>query len=217
MTKEMRKDLTPQDYIRQMFCETKDGKLSITYYPYVGEPETITYQVNWAEEDTEQIVQKYNLLTDALSRIGRLHDQLEQEENRKSLLTATDLEVWNTYIRPYDPFEMDLSAFELGFYYDPVELQESIINAIHERGRYGDLVEEEETLWIRYCIWREEQSQKRIPFNRRSSAALIRAARRYEKMVSMDAPESVVTEEGRCLAEEMVLYYAGKEEPIVWE
>jgi hypothetical protein len=26
-----------------------------------------------------------------------------------------------------------------------------------------------------------------------------------------------VTEQGRCLAEEMVLYYAGKEEPIVWD
>ena len=66
-------------------------------------------------------------------------------------------------------------------------------------------------------MWREEQSQQRIPFNRRSSADLIRAARRYEKIVSMNAPEVVVTEEGRGLAEEMVLYYAGKDEPIVWE
>ena len=66
-------------------------------------------------------------------------------------------------------------------------------------------------------MWREEQSQKRIPFNRRSSADMIQRARQYEKLISLLAPENVVTEEGRYLAEEIVLYYAGKEEPIVWD
>ena len=56
MTREMRDDLTPQGYIRQMFRETQDGKLSITDYPFIGEPETITYQVNWTEEDAGQIM-----------------------------------------------------------------------------------------------------------------------------------------------------------------
>ena len=217
MTEEMRNDLTPQGYIRQLFRETADGKLAITYYPFVGEPETRTYEVNWTAADAEQIVSRYILLTNALTRIGRLHDQLEDAENRNKLLTAADLEVWNTYIRPYDPFEIDLSAFEYGLPYDPVELQETIINAIQERGRYGDLTEEEEGLWKRYCIWREEQSQKRIPFHRRSSADLIQAARRYEMAIRLDAPELVVTEQGRSLAEEMVLYYAGSEAPIVWD
>jgi hypothetical protein len=68
MTKEMRDDLTPQGYIRQMFRETKDGQLDINYYHYIEEPETITYQVNWTAEDANLIVQKYNLLTSALAR-----------------------------------------------------------------------------------------------------------------------------------------------------
>ena len=38
-----------------------------------------------------------------------------------------------------------------------------------------------------------------------------------EKLISLGAPEIVVTEEGRLLAEEMVLYYFGKDEPIVWD
>jgi hypothetical protein len=142
---------------------------------------------------------------------------LGSEESRKELLTETDLEVWNTYIRPYAPFEIDLSAFEYGLPYDPVELQETIINAIQERGRFGDLVEEEEALWKRYCIWREEQSQTRIAFHRRSAADLIQAARRYEMAIHLDAPELVLCDQGRSLAEEMILYYAGKEEPIVWD
>ncbi len=36
-------------------------------------------------------------------------------------------------------------------------------------------------------------------------------ARRYAKFNAMGAPEIVITEEGRCLAEEMVIYYYGKE------
>ena len=92
-----------------------------------------------------------------------------------------------------------------------------LIENIYERGRLGDLIEEEELLLKQYYIWREEQSQKRIPFNGRSSALLILRARRYEKLISLGAPEIIVTEEGRCLAEEMVLYYFGKEDPIIWD
>ena len=40
---------------------------------------------------------------------------------------------------------------------------------------------------------------------------------RYEKLIRMGVPEIVITEEGRCLAEEMVLYYFGKEEPVIWD
>ena len=216
MTREMRDDLTPQGYIRQVFRETQDGKLSITYYPFSGEPETITYQVNWTEEDAEQIIQKYNLLTFALARIGRLHDQLEDEQSRNKLLSEDELQIWNTYVKPYEPMVVDWGQLYPISPCEPNELM-SLIQEIHERAQFGDLIEQEEMLWKQYCMWREEQSQKRIPFNRRSSADMIQRARRYEKLVSMHAPETVVTEEGRCLAEEMILYYAGKAEPIVWE
>ena len=201
MTKEMRNDLTPQGYIRQMFRETQNGELSITYYPFLGEPETVTYRVNWTEEDAEQIIQKYDLLTMALARIGRLHDQLTDEAARQELLTEKQQAVWEVYVRPYEPFEKDLA----------------VVQMIHGRAQLGDLLEEEEDIWKRYCMWREAESQKRIPFHRRSSADMIQRASRYERLISLQAPELVVTEEGRRLAEEMVLYYAGKEEPIVWE
>ena len=216
MTREMRDDLTPQGYIRQMFRETKDGKLSITDYPFIGAAETSTYQVNWSEEDSETIVQKYNLLTFALARIGRIHNQLDDEQSRNKLLSEGDLVIWDTYVKPYEPIVVD---WEQLYPIPPCEPNEltSLIQDIHERSKFGDLIEEEEQLWKQYCMWREEQSQKRIPFNRRSSADMIQRARRYERLLSMHAPEVVITEEGRCLAEEMVLYYAGKEEPNVWD
>ena len=216
MTEEMRNDLTPQGYIRQLFRETADGKLAITYYPFVGEPETRTYEVNWTAADAEQIVSRYILLTNALTRIGRLHDQLEDAENRNKLLTAADLEVWNTYVQPYEPMEVNWDELYPIPPCEPDALM-SLIQEIHERGQCGDLIEEEEMLWKQYCMWNEEQSQKRIPFNRRSSANMILAAKRYEGAIRLSAPEIVVTDQGRSLAEEMVLYYAGKEEPIVWD
>ena len=199
MTEQMRNDLTPQGYIRHMFAENER-----------------TFHEKWSAEDAEKTVQRYNLLTSALNRIGRLHDRLTDEESRKRLLSEADLEVYNTYVHPYEPMEVN---WEEVYPIPPCEHDElmSLIQEIHERGRCGDLIEEEELLWKQYCMWKEEQSRKRIPFNRRSCADLITRASRYERLISLGAPEIIVTEEGRCLAEEMVLYYFGKEEPIAWE
>lgn len=218
MTEQMRNDLTPQGYIRRMFSETVNGEFKVGYRNpdnhFIEEERTI--QVNWTEEDAENTVQRYNLLTSALARIASVHDQLNDEESRKELLSEADLEVWNTYVRPYDPMEVNWDELYPIPPCEPNELM-SLIAEIHERGRYGDLIEEEELLWKQYCMWEEEESRKRIPFNRRTSTDLITRAMRYERFISLGAPEIVVTEEGRCLAEEMVLYYFGKEEPVVWE
>ncbi len=218
MNGKMRNDLTPQGYIRRMFCETKDGKVKVGYESLQDgfAEEERTFYLNWTAQDVEKIVERYNLLTSSLARIARLHDQLNDEKSRKELLSETDLEIYNTYVHPYEPMQVDWDELSPIPPCEPSELL-SLIEDIHERGRYGDLIEEEELLLKQYYMWREEQSQKRIPFNRRSCADMILRASRLEKLISLGAPEIVVTEEGRCLAEEMVLYYFGKEEPIVWE
>jgi hypothetical protein len=218
MTEQMRNDLTPQGYIRHMFAETKNGRFAVGYKNpdnHFVEEERI-FEVNWSANDAEEIEEKYNLLTSSLTRIGRLHDQLEDDETRKKLLSKSDLEVWNIYVRCFESMNVNWDELYPIPPCEPHELM-GLIFDIQERGRYGDLIEEEEKLWKQYCMWEEEQSRKRIPFNRRSSVNLIKRAMRYERLISMGAPEIVVTEEGRCLAEEMVLYYFGKEKPIVWD
>lgn len=218
MSNQMRNDLTPQGYIRHMFAETKDGKIKVNYENSengFAEEERIFY-VNWTGEDVENTVQRYTLLTAALARIGRLHDQLTDEECRKALLSESDLKVYNTYVHPYEPFRVNWDELYPLPPCEPDELM-ALVEETFERGRLGDLIEEEERLLKQYCMWREAQSRKRIPFNRRSSVALILRAARYEKLISLGAPEVVVTEEGRCLAEEMVLYYFGREESIEWD
>lgn len=218
MNGQMRSDLTPQGYIRHMFAETVNGEFKVGYENPDNDfaEEERSFHVNWTAEDAEKTVQRYNLLTFALARIGRIHDQLKDEESRKRLLSKADLEVYNTYVHPYEPMKVNWDELYPIPPCEPSELM-SLIQGIHERGRYGDLIEEEELLWKQYCMWNEEQSQKRIPFNRRSCADLITRASRFERLISLGAPEIVVTEEGRCLAEEMVLYYFGKEEPIIWD
>ena len=217
MNVQMRNDLTPQGYIRHMFAETQNGEFKVGYTEFFNDsaPEERTLQLNWTAEDAEKVEQRYNLLTSALARIAHLHDQLENEENRKKLLSESDLEVWNTYVQPFEPMEVNWDELYPLSPCEPEELP-YLICEIHERA-IGDLIEEEELLLKLYYMWREEQSQKRIPFNRRSSADMITRAMRYEKLISIGAPEIIVTEEGRLLAEEMVLYYFGKEEPIVWD
>ena len=217
MTKEMRRDQTPQAYIRHLFAETENGKFTVSYdVDYVNE-EKLTFEVNWTADDAEQLEQKYNLLTLALARIAKFHDQLEEdEENAKKLLSDADFEIWNTYVRPYEPFEVNWDELYPIPPCEPDELM-SLVNDTFERAQLGDLIEEEELPLKQFCMWREEQSQKRIPFNRRSCADLITRAARYEKLISISAPRLVVTEEGRRLAEEMVIYYFGKEEPIIWD
>ena len=218
MTEQMRSDLTPQGYIRHMFAETENGRFTVGYKNPDNnfvEEERI-FEVRWTADDAEEIEERYNLLTFALARIGRIHNQIEDEESRRRLLSKSDFEVYNTYVKPYEPMKVNWDEL---YPIPPCEQDELmwLIHDIHERGMYGDLIEEEEKLWKQYSMWKEEESQKRIPFNRRSCANMIERAMRYERFISMGAPEIVITEEGRCLAEEMVLYYFGKDEPIEWD
>ena len=218
MTEQMRRDLTPQGYIRKMYAETVNGECTVGYAdPTRNYEETQRMlHLNWTEDDAEQLVVQYNLLTTALARIARVHDQLDDEQSRAELLSESDLDIWNTYIRPFEPMEVNWDELYPIPPCEPDELM-ALIHTIHIRACDSDLIEEEELLWKQYCMWQEEQSQKRIPFNRRSSVDLITRASRYERLISLGAPEIIVTEEGRCLAEEMVLYYFGKEMPLIWE
>ena len=217
MTEQMRNDLTPQGYIRHMLAETENGSFTVTYKNSGSSAvEEKIFKLSWTTEDAEEIEEKYNLLTSALTRIGRIHDQLDDEANRKKLLSQSDLEIWDRYVRRFDPMEVNWSEFDSITPCEPQELM-SLIFCIREHSNHGETSDEEERLLQQFDEWEEEQSQKRIPFNRCSGANILKRAMRYEKFIHMGAPEIVVTEEGRCLAEEMVLYYFGKEEPIVVE
>lgn len=86
MNVQLRNDLTPQGYIRHMFSETENGEFKVGYTDFYNNSaiEERTFYVNWTAEDAEKIVQRYNLLTSALTRIARLHDQLKDEKAERN-------------------------------------------------------------------------------------------------------------------------------------
>lgn len=65
MNAQMRNNLTPQGYIRQMFTETENGEFKVGYENIENDfaEEESTFRVNWTAEDAEKTVQRYNLLT----------------------------------------------------------------------------------------------------------------------------------------------------------
>lgn len=203
MTAEMRKELTPQQYIRQLFADTKDGKLQITYYyPFdYQEPYTLTYAMDWTEADVETMLQRYETLTAMLRKIAQLEDRLQEEENRKALLTPEEQRVWDIFIRPFSPFEVD----------------EEEIKELYYRGEFDTLDDEENALLERHWWWREGNTLERLPFLRRSPTSMILYARRYEALASLHAPQLLIEEAGRWLAEEMVLYCHGPQEKQTFE
>ena len=191
MTEDIRKECTPQDYIRRLFCETKGGELKISYFPFLDQPYSFTYRMDWTNQDAEAIVARYNSLTAALTQIGKCHNKLGDEKKRKELLSPKELDVWDTYIRPFESFEVDSDA----------------IADLYFKSETDSLEDEEYELLDRYYDWFVTNSRKRLPFDRWCPAKLVNRAQRYEKLIELNAPQSVVAEEGRFLAEEMVLYY----------
>lgn len=194
---EVRRKLSPQAFIRQLFAETKDGRVSIEYAPFFDEPYTMTYDMDWTAEDVENLVQRYDALTAALTHIGKLHESLDVEANRKEFLTQEEQGVWDTYIRPFDPFDGDLEEVaELEF-----------------RRETENLDEEEQAILDRHYEWYEANCLQRLPVVKSTPTYVINRAKRYERLVSLNAPAVVINEEGRCLAEEMALYYHHRQKP----
>ena len=197
MNVEERRSLTPQAFLRQLFAETRDGRVSIEYDPFFDEPYTMTYEMDWNEEDVRQLVQHYDALVAALTRIGKQHEALEEEANRKEFLTPGEQLVWDTYLRPFAPFDGDLAEVaELEF-----------------RSETETLTEEEQALLERHYEWFEANCLQRLPVVKCAPTRVINRARRFERLVSLNAPAIIINEEARSLAEELALYYHHVQKP----
>ena len=184
-------ELDPIVYIGSLLGATKDGKLTLTYYPDDGTEEyTQTYTMDWTEEDAVAVAHRYYDLQSALDQIGLMHEQLTDCSQAEELLSPELLTVWKTYVAPFEDHCFD---------------QEEIFNIQMKKG-YEVLTEEEFALLEEYWEWYEQQCLQRLPYNRCSPAELINRARRYEKLVSLRAPKIILNNEALRLAEEMVLY-----------
>ena len=196
MIDEKRLETTPVQHIRNLIESIKDGKLTITYYDPIEPSFTRTYDVSCTPADADNFVSKYEAFVQALEAIGNVHAKLDSGAKVEDLLTPEQIAVWNTYIRDFDE-EFDAGEFNLDEIY-----------AMRESG--AELSEEEHDALDRHYEWFEEQCLKRLPKKVYSPMYLVNRAQRYEYLICCNAPKTVIDEEGRCLAEELILCYAVK-------
>ena len=194
MIGEKRFETTPVEHIRNLMESIEEGELTITYYDDTLEPShEETYDVSCTKSDAEEFIFKYQSLTSALESIAKVHDKLENGENPEEILTPEEVAVWNTYVRKFE------EKFDSGEY----DLNELLyMNAVD-----AQLSEAEQGIVERYYDWYDAKCQERLPKIVRSPKYLVNRTRRYEWLASLDAPKVVVDEEGRCLAEQLILYY----------
>ena len=195
MKKTKRWDILPQQHILNLYIKTQNDKLAITYYPENGEePYDLTYDMDWTKEDAMALAAKCESLVATLTRLAQSHDKLQDTNKRTELLNDEEIKVWNTFVRAFNPFEV----------------AESVIDELYQRGEFDELSKEENELLERHYAWREADCLERLPFNRTSPINYVIRAKRYEQLIHLNAPEIVIKDEARCLAEEMVLYYCSK-------
>ena len=199
MIDEKKLETTPVQYIRNLMNSIKEGKLTITYHDPL-EPSkpsyTETYDVSCTAADADEFVSKYESLTSALEAIGKVHDKLDSGANAEDVLTPEQIAVCNTYI--------------CGFYEDFDSGEHNVDELFVKLADGYKLSDEEQEVLKRRDEWFEEQCRKRFPNKSDSSKFLVNRAQRYEYFISQNAPKCVIDEEGRRLAEEMILYYAVK-------
>ena len=196
MIDEKRIKTTPVQHIRNILNSITDEKLTITYYDPIDPTYTRTYDVSSTAADTEKFVSTYEALVSALEAIGQVHEKLDSGVKADDVLTPAQIDVWNRYICDFD------ETFDAG---------EHNLDELYVRREDGDeLSDEEHEVLERHYEWFEEQCLKRFPKRAYPSKFLVNRAQRYEYFISQNAPKCVIDEEGRRLAEEMILYYAVK-------
>ena len=193
MIYENRLETKPIQHIRNLFDSIKDGKLSITRYDAIEPPCDVTYEVSCDAADADEFISKYEMLTQSLAAIGRAREALDSGVSIEELLTPDQIAVWNTYVCDFDE-EFDAGEYDIGELYE-----------MRECG--ADLSDAEQEVLERHYEWFEAQCFKRLPRKEYSPVTFVNRAWRYERLISINAPDVVVEEEARLLAEEMLLYY----------
>lgn len=192
MINEKRLKTTPVQHIRDLMKSVSDGKITIVHEDPLELFSQRTFEVSCCVADTDEVISKYEALVQALVAIGAARGKIDNGVKAEDVLTPEQFEVWNTYIRDFDE-KFDAGEYDLDVIYDM-------------RSCGAELNDEEQEVLERHHKWFEEQCLKRLPKKGCSPILLVNRAQRYEYCIQHNAPKTVIDEEGRCLAEELIIY-----------
>ena len=181
-------DTMISQYVRTLFNESRDGELT------AGDlDDRFDYLVEWDEETAEALAQECGTLVGHLTELSHQFEKLKVETRH---LTQEQLEVWNTYLKPFPKHNLDMDA----------------LRTIWEKfDTDAPVTEEEYALADQYVLWFEENAMARLPVKSCDPVPLINRARRYSRLVRLDAPAVVLESEAKRFAEEFVLYHCMKQ------
>ena len=178
---------TISQYVLTLFNESRDGWLTIGI-----DQDRFDYEVDWDKNQAEDLAIRCQRLVELLTELAPLQESLTQSTRR---LSKEQLDGWNAYLRAFPEHDMDKEE----------------LHAVWEKEAIGlPLNPEERKLSRQYDSWYEKQALLRLPWKRCAPTNLISRARRYARLVKLNAPEAVREHEARCLAEEFVLYHCMK-------
>ncbi len=218
--------LTPTAYIEYMFDNTDENDiLVIPDFPHAVDESIGEYSLrchmDWSYSDCEKILKNFVSLDKSLKKIAKYYDVVkENAANAKRIFGDSNLyTVWHTYIRDYN-----LSDFDTEQMSDIIDRNEQIydVQKIAKQLSKGNQVDEWEKEFLANNInvnitenegklydtyWNTilKECKERVGKNLFAYQLVLRAQRLY-RLYSLDAPEIITDNEGRYLAQALVLH-----------
>ena len=171
-------------HVRTLFDESRDGELT------AGDlDDCFDYLVDWDEETADLLAEQCGALVAQLTELSHQYEALKTDTRH---LTKEQLEVWNTYLKPFPKHGLDMAVLE----------------SIWEKFEIDAPVSEEEyALADQYVLWFEENAMARLPVKHCDPIPLINCAKSYCKLIQLNAPAVVQEAKAKRFAEEFVLYH----------
>lgn len=166
-------------YVRTLFEENPNGLLTVG-----AGTDRFEHKVSWDRQTAEALALQCDALVCHLTELAVRTDLRNMTKEQK--------DIWNTYLRPFPEHGMD----------------KDVLREIWEKEAIGLLLSARERQFSRqYNDWYQEQALQRLPWKGCAPTDLIRCARRYVRLVQLNAPAALQEHEARWLAEEFVLYH----------
>ena len=217
--------LTPVDCINAMFSHTDgEGRLRLPAWPNdtddINEETTawLDCLMTWDDKDRNNVIAAYEELFAALRAIADVSDRLgDTREENEGILSGELLDVWDTYIRPFNLGDIDfdtvmdieermdaarLAADLAGLFEDVTsENGEEIFWSGEEE---SGVTSEEEALYDQYVAAVRSDAERRLDRALAAYDVIIRA-KRVRKLMSLHAPDIILNSEAKLLAQALAV------------
>ena len=217
--------LTPVDCINAMFEHTdSDGHLLIPAWPYDTDDfdsETagcLECRMVWDDDARRNVIAAYEELYRALKAITAVYDRLgDTREENEGILSVELLNVWDVFIRDFETGDVDKeTAMDIADRMASADFADDLEDLFMELASENDeeiyrdgeedapVTEEEEELYSRFLDAVYEDAESRLT-NKIAAYDVIIRARRVCHLMHLNAPDIILNNEAKLLAQAMAV------------